>query len=89
MNHLDYKPRFYDEFDFCGNIISTLCPGKLFYLNTAMQKAFLCIKSCTYAYFLRDRATLSFLSNSLPNLFCIINRAAQVTNDTMCAEKLS
>lgn len=90
LKRFDSKPRVFDHFEFFGSTITTTAPGEflLSQKRYAGRLSFVA-KDCEYAAFRRYRAMLSWLSNTRPDLCCMINRAAQVTNDTMCREKLT
>lgn len=90
LEKFDSKPRVYDDFAFFGSDVSTSAPGSFLLSQSRYAKRLSFIeKGCTYVQFRRHRAMLSWLCNTRPDLCCIINRAAQVTADTMCSEKVS
>lgn len=83
------KPRVYDQFDFFGAQIRTLHDGMMSMSQRYYARTLRVVdKKATFEEFRRARALFSWLTNSRPDISCVANRAAQVTERTFCTDKI-
>ena len=80
----------YDKFDFLDTAIETKSPGNFTLTQDRhVERLAVLPKTCTFDKFRRSRAMLAWLANTRPELCCLINRAAQVTEDTFKKDKIT
>lgn len=89
LNVFDSKPRVNDHFDFFGAQVDTLDDGTIHmtqrYYARSLKPANI---GGTYEEFRRERALFSWMTNTRPDVACVANKAAQVTEKTHGSDKV-
>lgn len=90
LEKFDFKPQIYGNLDFFEKIIKTISEENLKLLKRVMCRDFLfASKNCAFKELRKRRAMLSWSSNTQPELCSLINRAAQVTQNTTSKRKIA
>lgn len=89
LKHFESKPRTWDDFDFYGTQVNTTVDNVLtlsqpYYTRHLKATAL----DADFSTFRRDRALLTWLTHTRPDLSCIASRAAQVSEKTFSTAKI-
>lgn len=91
LSRFDSKHREWDEFEFFGTYLRSQEYGSFTVDQTSYCKK---IKQClvpddaTFQLFRSNRATFAWIGHTRPDMCCLINRAAQVTEATFSKDEI-
>lgn len=85
LERFESKQRVYDDFDFFGQHVRTVSSEELEISQSShIDRVVIIPKDVLFAEFQLIRAAMAWICISCPDVSCVINRAAQVTEENMC-----
>lgn len=89
IEHLERKPRVFDNFEFYGAQISTMSPHKLNFAKRFYSSNILTLPlDSILEDFRLTRAFFLWLMHTCPNATCLVNKAAQMTPSTFSCDEV-